>query len=796
MSMNYHPSNVSPEPNANRRDWLDTFYTELKRELENDHRPEENLLDHNDDHVDDVHDMTGEEFFRNSILEQVYDPAYTSHSPIAKNANVRHDDGTDFPESKTDSIIGDDVSTETDLEMDNEKRADYDYIPDSMLAESSSKSKLDPKHRQGEPMKLSDLKLINVDTTYLREKGKKGVLKDVGPSSKYCATVCWELDGKPVVAVAVGYPDDGREEGDNYNWIGNLEVEKSLRGHGLGTQALDYAVKHLRGNALAVFCDNKVAIEMYKKYGFKISAESMKEVESRKVNYYQMFIGSALHETAESARKYRRIFVSTEKMLPAMLKNFEEQRNGPSFSKDAKGRELRRGPWDRAFGDIGEGDLWIHLGRYCTGQDRNYEKLKSMLFVNCTKALCEFEPYGNEWKTPTWVKDMLGFDHYGDNIKVGNLVFSSVAYPTQSGMINIYGKRVGDPVYDLSAHICVDDVIKDQKLDCARPILIDDLFDAARCYGKKFVGQTLNAGNDTGRYVRHPGYDVILTDAKRDKNFGSIVIEAQENLDESMTKAERDKLPDSMFGLPKQRRYPLHDEKHVRAAISMFHHCKDPEDRKTLAHNICRRIDELGMDIRFKKDSPIYPYAPKKLRLDESVAGFYGLNYMLDIPLDEAADWVTMLDETAGVAEFKEDDYLLPSKKLYPVVNEPDVRKAMDNISKISKDDRAVYVKHLNEKYRQLECTFQLPINHPYARYLDEVLCETVLVHVLSEGETAVADDGLGSDAGSSAEDPWYKRLDINGDFPKNLLQNHEIGPASSKQSKNINYDQYQSELD
>lgn len=317
MGMNYHPSSVSPEPNAHRGNWLDIFYTELKKELAKDEEPQTNLLDNSEDRVDDVSDMNGQEFFPRSILEGVYDPSYASHSPIAKPNVVMHDDGTDFPEPKNDSLLGEVPSEEQAHEMDNEERADYDYVPDSMFA---------------------------------------------------------------------------------------------------------------------------------------------------KIN-------------------------------------------------------------------------------------------------------------------------------------------------------------------------------------------------------------------------------------------------------ESMTKAEKDKLPDSMFGLPKQRKYPLHDETHVRAAISMFHHCNDPEDRKTLAHNICRRIKELNLDIKFKKDSPIYPYAPKDLRLDESVCGFYGLNAMLEIPLDEAADWA---DGTQAI---------------------------------------------------------------------------------INEGETAVADDGTGADSDPSLEDPWYKRLDINGDFPKNLLRNRENGPASSKQSKNIDYDKYQSEL-
>ena len=57
-----------------------------------------------------------------------------------------------------------------------------------------------------------------------------------------------------------------------------------------------------------------------------------------------------------------------------------------------------------------------------------------------------------------------------------------------------------------------------------------------------------------------------------------------EGFDESMLEAalpakERNKLPDSAFGLPKERKFPLHDAKHVKLAVKMFGHCPE-KDRK------------------------------------------------------------------------------------------------------------------------------------------------------------------------------------------------------------------------
>lgn len=63
---------------------------------------------------------------------------------------------------------------------------------------------------------------------------------------------------------------------------------------------------------------------------------------------------------------------------------------------------------------------------------------------------------------------------------------------------------------------------------------------------------------------------------------------------------ERRELPDSDFGLPERREYPMPDAAHVRAAESYFRYC--PEDlRPLLARNILKFADRYGVDV----ESPI-----------------------------------------------------------------------------------------------------------------------------------------------------------------------------------------------
>lgn len=59
---------------------------------------------------------------------------------------------------------------------------------------------------------------------------------------------------------------------------------------------------------------------------------------------------------------------------------------------------------------------------------------------------------------------------------------------------------------------------------------------------------------------------------------------------------EKKELPDSVFGLPERREYPMPDAAHVRAAEAYFRYC--PEDLKPrLAHAIVERAKMFGVDV-------------------------------------------------------------------------------------------------------------------------------------------------------------------------------------------------------
>ena len=59
----------------------------------------------------------------------------------------------------------------------------------------------------------------------------------------------------------------------------------------------------------------------------------------------------------------------------------------------------------------------------------------------------------------------------------------------------------------------------------------------------------------------------------------------------------KESLPDSVYGLPERREYPMPDAAHVRAAEAYFRYC--PEELKPrLARAILARASQLGVDVR------------------------------------------------------------------------------------------------------------------------------------------------------------------------------------------------------
>jgi len=73
-------------------------------------------------------------------------------------------------------------------------------------------------------------------------------------------------------------------------------------------------------------------------------------------------------------------------------------------------------------------------------------------------------------------------------------------------------------------------------------------------------------------------------------------IEALEYFNEcdALLELKRSETPESEFGVPEQKKFPLIDAKHVQSAIKFFNYV-DPKYEKELASNIKRKMKEYNI---------------------------------------------------------------------------------------------------------------------------------------------------------------------------------------------------------
>lgn len=71
-------------------------------------------------------------------------------------------------------------------------------------------------------------------------------------------------------------------------------------------------------------------------------------------------------------------------------------------------------------------------------------------------------------------------------------------------------------------------------------------------------------------------------------------------MDDKLNTDEHRDLPDSVFGLPERREYPMPDAAHVRAAEAYFRYCPEAL-RHELAVNILKFAARYGVDV----ESPV-----------------------------------------------------------------------------------------------------------------------------------------------------------------------------------------------
>ncbi len=123
---------------------------------------------------------------------------------------------------------------------------------------------------------------------------------------------------------------------------------------------------------------------------------------------------------------------------------------------------------------------------------------------------------------------------------------------------------------------------------------------------------------------------------------------------------KRSELPDSVFGVPEQRKYPLNDEKHVRSAIKLFNYV-EPKYEAELARNIKKKMKQYNItDITVGEKNRFSKYYTNKKAVNEEATDKEYTGYDAKsgwMGLDESGRWILFATE----AEYEE--YLNNSEK-------------------------------------------------------------------------------------------------------------------------------------
>lgn len=132
--------------------------------------------------------------------------------------------------------------------------------------------------------------------------------------------------------------------------------------------------------------------------------------------------------------------------------------------------------------------------------------------------------------------------------------------------------------------------------ECIDPKLLKDY--AVYIKGTSAVTSLVRAGKRDNKLINNilkPGF--WLSDEPRLNKFRKYFMALMKSHKESaLLEVKRSELPDSAFGIPEDRKFPLDTEKHVRSAIHLFGHAEESK-KKNLAHRIASAAKKYGITI-------------------------------------------------------------------------------------------------------------------------------------------------------------------------------------------------------
>ena len=423
---------------------------------------------------------------------------------------------------------------------------------------------------------LSNFNKIKVDAKYIKDHPEiANELKRNDINYKSDIAYVWENKNNNIIAKLY---IDNKDYKDGKKWIALIEITNGYRGTGLGKQVLEYAINVEKCTAIGVHKDNIVALNLYKQYGFKFYPKAEQDVKNGKNKYYLMYRGKLENPDLQASGGSNNI---SESYYVNIYENYFTNMDDIYYNK----KKFDRGEINVCFitGQSGSGKST--MGRSYTKKavvvelddiiwNKAYFTLEDLEF-KYSKLVSDFFTDPKYAKYFVTVEELNNskFDNYESDL-TNDFIDYTIKYAAKHRDVKFVLEGVW--IYEF-----VDPKkIQDYAVYIKGTSMVVSLFRACK--------------RDKKAEFLKPG--MWLKGEGKLKNFRRYFLGLMMKQESTLLETKRSELPDSVFGIPEQRKFPLDSAKHVRSAIHLFGHAQE-DKKKALAKRIKAAAKKYNISI-------------------------------------------------------------------------------------------------------------------------------------------------------------------------------------------------------
>ena len=363
-------------------------------------------------------------------------------------------------------------------------------------------------------------------------------------------------------------------------FIHSLRVYPEYRGYGIGSKLLDIAINKYGGYDLTVAKDNELPIDIYKRKGFAID-------NSRNAGKKMYYMVLKSHKK-ENAVQEAYALSSNDTVL-----NFDKWKKGSNNILYVTGLS---GSGKTTLGEKYEKEYNAHLFEI-DGLEFTYDSTNTGILEKIEEKCPEYASYHASRKTK---------EGYTGNNLVGILkkALSAALDIMKKDSNNLYIVE-GVQIFQWL----------DPRIFSGKPVIIKGTSALRSAY------QRYNRGKSTSDNSGDNILKLVSWYIKSEKSLSKFKKEIKES--EELQEAARSELPESEFGVPGKRKFPLDTPERVKSAVRFFNYV-EPEDEAELAKRIKEKAKKFGVAIRCGKKNRLSKYITKEYVNEFMAAGAIG----------------------------------------------------------------------------------------------------------------------------------------------------------------------------